>query len=83
MRRPICRFSAASNGATPFTRTRITDTEEYDDYHTMQGLPTPLTITRKKNDEMARQLFIDKVTYNENLPADFWSVDAAANRIKK
>jgi hypothetical protein len=26
---------------------------------------------------------VDRVKYNEDLPADFWSVDAAEKRIKK
>jgi hypothetical protein len=32
---------------------------------------------------MIRQLYMDKVSYNQELPADFWSVDAAEHRIKK
>jgi hypothetical protein len=60
-----------------------TDTEEYDDYHTIQGFPTPFTITRLKNGDPVRQYFVDHVTFNENLPADFWDADAAARRIKK
>lgn len=67
----------------PVYKDKNTDTEEYDDYHVVQGIPTPYTITRLKNDEMARQFFIDKVTYNETLDPDFWSVDAAEKRIKK
>jgi hypothetical protein len=60
-----------------------TDTEEYDDYHTIQGFPTPFTITRLKNGDPVRQYFVDHVSFNENLPADFWDADAAARRIKK
>ncbi|HKF47908.1 MAG TPA: hypothetical protein VKB38_11175 [Terracidiphilus sp.] len=60
-----------------------TDAEEYDNYHTVGGLPTPFMITRFKNDELVRQFFVDKVEYNQSLPADFWSVDAATTRIKK
>ena len=44
------------------------DTEEYDDYHTFQGIPTAMTITRYKNGEMAAQRYITKMTYN--VPAD-------------
>ncbi len=47
------------------------------------GFPTPFTITRFKNDEMIRQYFLDKASYNQDLPPDFWSVDAAERRIKK
>ncbi len=60
-----------------------TDVEDYDDYHTIQGFPTPLNISRAKNDEMTRQYYIDHVEYNRNLPGDFWDVNAAARRLKK
>jgi hypothetical protein len=60
-----------------------TDAEEYDDYHVIQGFPTPLTISRFKNDDMIRQYFITKVSFNQNLPADFWDVDAEARKVKK
>jgi hypothetical protein len=60
-----------------------TDIEEYDDYHVVDGLPTPFTISRSKNDEQVRQYYVSKVAYNQTLPADFWDVDAAARRIKK
>jgi hypothetical protein len=43
------------------------DTEEYDDYHTIQGLPTAMTITRYKNGDMISQRFLTKVVYNEPL----------------
>lgn len=59
------------------------DREEYDDYHTVDGLPSPFSITRWKNDEIVRQYYVDKVEYNQQLPADFWDVDAAAKRVKK
>ena len=67
----------------PVYKDKNTDAEEYDDYHVVDGIPTPLTITRFKNDDMIRQLFLDKVSYNQDLPQDFWSVDAAEHRIKK
>jgi hypothetical protein len=60
-----------------------TDAEEYDDYHVVQGFPTPFTISRWKNDDMIRQYFISKVAYNQSLPADFWDADAEARKVKK
>lgn len=60
-----------------------TDTEEYDDYHTINGFPTPFTITRLKNGDTVRQYFVDHVSFNQNLPADFWDPDAVARRIRK
>jgi hypothetical protein len=44
------------------------EAETYDDYHTIQGLPTPLTITRYHNGEMSNQRFLTRVVYN--LPLD-------------
>jgi hypothetical protein len=32
---------------------------------------------------MVRQYYVRKVEFNQTLPADFWDVDAAANRVKK
>jgi len=67
----------------PLYKDKNTDSEEYDDYHTMDGFPTPFSITRFKNGEMWRQYYIKKVTFNQELPGDFWSVEAANRRIKK
>jgi hypothetical protein len=67
----------------PVYKDKNVDAEEYDDYHIFDGFPTPFTITRFKNDDMARQYFLVHVSYNQQLPPDFWSVDAAERRIKK
>ncbi|MDR3745756.1 MAG: hypothetical protein P4K80_06460 [Acidobacteriaceae bacterium] len=48
------------------------DSEGYDDYHTIQGLPTPLTITRYHNGEMVSQRFLTRVVYNIPLTADLF-----------
>ncbi|HEX3571858.1 MAG TPA: hypothetical protein VHU44_13640 [Acidobacteriaceae bacterium] len=48
------------------------DSEDYADYHTIQGLPTAMTITRYKNGDMVSQRFITKVTYNDPVdPSQF------------
>lgn len=67
----------------PLYKDKNTDAEEYDDYHDMEGFPTPFTISRYKNDDEIRQYYLVHVKYNQELPADFWSVDAAEKRIKK
>ncbi|MGA3263778.1 MAG: hypothetical protein ABSC47_07005 [Terracidiphilus sp.] len=67
----------------PVYKDKNTDAEEYDDYHTVDGFPTPFTITRFKNDDMTREYFLVHVAYNQPLAAEFWSVDAAEQRIKK
>lgn len=48
------------------------DAEGYDDYHTVQGLPTPYSITRYRNGDMASQRFLSKVKYNEGLSVDMF-----------
>lgn len=67
----------------PEYKDKNVDAEEYDDYHVMDGFPTPLTITRYKNDEIVRQYYVVKAAYNQQLAPDFWDVDAASRRIKK
>ena len=67
----------------PLYKDKNLDAEEYDDYHLIDGLPTAFTLTRFKNDDMVSQRFLDKAIYNQTLPADFWSIDAAEHRIKK
>jgi hypothetical protein len=57
------------------------DAEEYDDYHTYQGLPTAMTITRYKNGDMAGQRYLTKITYN--VPADPSLFDIAIALKKK
>jgi hypothetical protein len=43
------------------------DSEEYDAYQTVQGFPTPFTITRYHNGEMVEQRYIISVDYNVDL----------------
>lgn len=67
----------------PLYKDKNLDAEEYDDYHVMDGFPTPFTITRYKNEDQIRQYFLVHVKYNQDFPADFWDVDAVTRRIKK
>jgi hypothetical protein len=67
----------------PLYHDKNTDTEEYDDYHVIDGFPTPFTVTRLKNGDTVRQFYVTHVTYNQILPADFWDPDAEARKVKK
>lgn len=67
----------------PVYKDKNVDAEEYDNYHVVDGLPTPLSITRFKNDEMVRQYYLNKVQFNQQLPPDFWDVNTADKRLKK
>jgi hypothetical protein len=49
-----------------------TDVQQYDDYHSIQGIMTPFTITSLHNGEMTGQRFVTRVAYNLNLPADLF-----------
>jgi hypothetical protein len=51
------------------------DAEEYDDYHTIQGLPTAFTITRYHNGDMSSQTFYSKIEYNVDLSPDTFNPD--------
>lgn len=67
----------------PLYKDLNTDIEEYAAYRDVEGLPTAYSITRMHNGEMARQVFIDKVHYNQDLGPDFWDINAVATKIKK
>jgi hypothetical protein len=48
------------------------ESEEYDAYQTIQGFPTPLTVSRYQNGDLVNQHFILTVDYNVGLPADLF-----------
>src|SRR5271163_3797322 len=49
--------------------------EEYDDYHTVDGIATAYTTTRFHNDDMTNQRYIFKAAYNTSLPDSMFDVD--------
>lgn len=59
------------------------DAEEYDDYHTIQGFPTPFTVTHFHNGDVTSQRFVYKASYNFTMPPDAFDADATAAKIKK
>ena len=59
------------------------EVEEYDDYHTIDGFPTPFSITRFLNGDMTNQRFLFGAQYNVNVAPDFWTIDTIAGKIKK
>lgn len=52
-----------------------TDEEQYDNYQPVQGIMTPLTITRLHNGDTVSQRYLTKVVYNSNLSADLFDPD--------
>jgi hypothetical protein len=59
------------------------DVEEYDDYHTIQGLPTAFILTRYHNGDMVSQRFYNKVQYDVGLSNDLFDADHIIAKQKK
>ena len=59
------------------------DAEDYEDYHTIQGIPTAFTITRYKNGDMASQRYLVKVSYNEPLAPSLFDATIPLHGKKK
>lgn len=57
------------------------DAEEYEDYHTVQGLPTAYSITRYHNGDMISQTFLTKpVVYDAVLAPDEFNIDVLVKK---
>jgi hypothetical protein len=67
----------------PLYKDKNTDAEEYDDYHLVDGLPTPYTLTRYHNGDMTNQRFLTHAAYDVPLAPDMFNPDVAASKIKK
>ncbi|WP_216841037.1 hypothetical protein [Acidobacterium sp. S8] len=67
----------------PLYKDKNEEVEEYDDYHTIDGIPTPFGMTRFHNGDMTNQRFVYKAAYNVPLPPNAFDVDATAAKIKK
>ena len=59
------------------------DREEYDNYQTYNGIPTPLTLSRYRNGDLVNQRFLSKVSYNQPLPPETFDPDAPLQQKKK
>jgi len=51
----------------PKYKEKDTYSDIYSEYRLIQGIQTPMVVTRMKNDEMVSQRFLSKVSYNEGL----------------
>ncbi|MGA8111765.1 MAG: hypothetical protein WB974_20155 [Acidobacteriaceae bacterium] len=52
----------------PVYKDKNEELEEYDDYHLIDGIQTPFTITRFHNGDMTQQRFVFKAAYNVAVP---------------
>jgi len=57
----------------PEDKLRNTEEEIYDSYKPVQGIMTPLSITRYLNGDMTVQRFRNTVSYNQELPSDLFA----------
>jgi hypothetical protein len=53
-----------------------TETQEYDNYQPINGILTPMAVTRFKNGDTVSQRFLTKVEYRTSLPAELFDPDA-------
>lgn len=58
------------------------DAVEYDNYHRIDGIATPFTMTRTHNGEIVYQRFLLRVEYNVALRNDLFDPDQAAAHLK-
>lgn len=66
----------------PVYKDKDEDVEEYDDYHSIDGIQTPFTVTRLHNGDLIQQRFVFKAAYNVPLPPEGFDPDAVAARIR-
>ncbi len=60
-------------------RYRNEEVEIYGNYKTIQGITTPLSITRYHNGDMTNQRFVSDVAYNTNLPDSLFQANVTWN----
>ena len=66
----------------PLYKDKNEEVDEYDDYHTIDGIATPFTLTRFHNGDMNNQRFLYKAAYNVAIAPDTFNADALAAKLK-
>jgi hypothetical protein len=67
----------------PIYKDKNQDDETYDDWHLADGLPSAFILTRYRNGDMTRQVYLSKVGYNQVLLDSMFDADVAAAKIAK
>jgi hypothetical protein len=67
----------------PLYKDKNVDSDEYDNYHDINGIQTAFTVTRFHNDDMSNQRFLYSATYAGAVPAEMFDPDAAVKKITK
>ena len=60
-----------------------TEVQEYDDYHPIEGVMTPLTLTRYHNGDITGQVYLKQVHYNIHFPPDLLDPDRPLSKSAK
>lgn len=66
----------------PLYKDKNEEMDEYDDYHLIDGIQTPFTLTRFHNGDMASERFLYRAAYNVPVAPDAFNADAAAAKLK-
>lgn len=67
----------------PTDRQKNEEFEVYDNYKLIQGIMTPLSVSRGRNGDMMNQRFINTVKYNQNLPDSMFEAHYDPNAKRK
>jgi hypothetical protein len=67
----------------PVYKDKNQDDETYDNWHLADGLPSAFIVTRYKNSDMTRQVYLSKVGYNQGLPDAMFDPDLEAAKLLK
>ncbi len=65
----------------PLYKDLNTDVQEFTDYHKIQGIQTPYSITTLHNGDITGERFLTNVVYNEDLPPELF--DTSRKLVKK
>lgn len=71
--------------STPNEETRDTDEDVtiYSNYKKVDGVQTPMQVSREHNGRRTHQIFYNSCNLNPNLPADFFTANSLRERFKK
>jgi hypothetical protein len=60
-----------------------TEVQQFNDYHPIEGVMTPLTLTRLHNGDMTSQVYLKEVRYNVHFPPDLLDPDRPLSKSAK
>src|SRR5579875_3364046 len=67
----------------PTYRDFNTEVQQFNDYHPVEGIMTPLTLTRLHNGDMTSQVYLKEVHYNVHFPPDLLDPDRPLSKSAK